>query len=153
MALLKDRIEQLRIAHMLLKVCFLLIASPHIASPHTRPQSISRLSFYTIEKAVLPIDNTKHNIKDLSNLDELFDKDMFDKVLESATPLRNQIHHIVKDNIKKAQEKQQNDYDLRHLQSNDIKVGDKVLLRNNKGNDRKGGKFTLKPSRHLPAQS
>ena len=80
-------------------------------------------------KTVLPID-IKHNTKDLSNLDETFDKDMFDTVLESATSLRNQIHHKVKDNIKNAQEKQQHDYDFRHLKSNEIKVGDKVLLRN-----------------------
>ena len=52
----------------------------------------------------MPID-IKHNAKVLSNLDEPFDKDMFDKVLKSATSLRNQIHHKVEDNIKKAQEK------------------------------------------------
>ena len=55
-------------------------------------------------EAVVPID-IKHNAKVLSNLDEPFDKDMFDKVLKSATSLRNQIHHKVGDNIKKAQEK------------------------------------------------
>ena len=69
---------------------------------------------------------------------------MLDTVLSSKTSLRNQIHHKVEDNIKKTQEKQQLDYDLRHLKSNDIKVGDKVLLRNNMRNDRKGGKFTFK---------
>ena len=53
-------------------------------------------------------------------------------------------HHKVEDNIKRAQERQQHDYDLGHLKSNDIKVGDKVLLRNNKLNDRKGSKFTFK---------
>ena len=83
----------------------------------------------------------KHNIKDLSNLDEPFDKDLLDTVLKSATSLRNQIHHKVD---KKAQEKQQHDYDLQHLKSNGIKVGYKVLLRNNKRNNRKGGKFTFK---------
>ena len=67
---------------------------------------------------------------------------MFDSVLESATSLRNQIRHKVDDNTKKAQEKQKRDH--RHLKRNDIKVGDKVLLRNNKRNDRKGGKFTFK---------
>ena len=72
-------------------------------------------------KAVLSID-IKHNTKDLSNLDEPLDKDMFDTVLESATSLRHQIHHKVEDNIKKVQEKQQHDYYLQHLKSNDIKV-------------------------------
>ena len=47
----------------------------------------------------------KHNAKDLSNLGEIFDKDIFDTVLESVTSLRNRIHHKVEDNIKKAQEK------------------------------------------------
>ena len=72
---------------------------------------------------------------------------MFDTVLESATSLRNQIHHKIEDNIKKTQEKQQHEYDLQHLKSNDIKVWDKVPLRNNgnnKRNDRKSGKFILK---------
>ena len=69
---------------------------------------------------------------------------MFDTVLESSTSLRNQIHNKVEDNIKRAQERQQHDYDLGQLKSNDIKVGDKVLLRNNKLNDRKGSKSTFK---------
>ena len=68
---------------MLLKMCFLLIASPH-----TRPQSIPRLSFNT--KAVMAID-IKHNTKDLSNLEEPFDKDIFDKVLESGTSSINKL--------------------------------------------------------------
>ena len=45
-------------------------------------------------------------------------------------------------NIKNAQEKQKNDFDRRHLSSVGIKIGDKVLVRNNKTFDRKGGKFT-----------
>ena len=97
-------------------------------------------------KAVLPID-IRHNKKYLSNLNEPFDKNMFDTVLESATSLRNQIHHKIEDNIKKTQEKQQHEYELQHLKSNDIKVWDKVPLRNNgnnKRNDRKSGKFILK---------
>ena len=63
--------------------------------------STLRLSFYTIKKTNLPIE-IKHNTKDLSNLDEPFDKDMFDTVLESAISLRNQIHHNIRDNTKKA---------------------------------------------------
>ena len=63
---------------------------------------------------------------------------MFVRVLESVSCcLRNQIHHKVEDNIKKAQEKQQHDYDLQHLKSNDVKARDKVLLENNKRNDKK----------------
>ena len=52
-------------------------------------------------KAVLLTD-IKYNSKDLSNLDEPFDKEMFVRVLESASCcLRNQIHHKVEDNIKR----------------------------------------------------
>ena len=72
-------------------------------------------------KSVLLIDIT-HNTKNLSNLDKPFDKDMFNIVLESVASLRHQIHHKVD---KKVQEKHYHDYDLRHLKSNDIKVGDK----------------------------
>ena len=80
----------------------------------------------------------------VSNFDDQFDKDMSDTVLESTTSLRNQIHHEVEDNIKKAQEKQQHDYELRRLKSNNTKAGDNVFLTNKKSNDRKCGKFTFK---------
>ena len=49
-------------------------------------------------KAVLLIE-VKYNAKDLQNLDASFDKDK----LESATFLRNQIHHKVENNFKKTQ--------------------------------------------------
>ena len=62
----------------------------------------------------------------------------------SAAAISNEIHRNAEENIKKAQEKQKYDYDLRHLISNDIQVGDRVLLRNNKRSDRKGGKFSFK---------
>ena len=47
-------------------------------------------------------------------------------------------------NIKKAEERQQHSYDLGHLKSNGIKVGDKVFLKNSKRNDRKGSKFIFR---------
>ena len=50
----------------------------------------------------------------------------------------------VEHNISQAQQKQKRDYDRRHQSSNVISVRDKVLLINNKRNDRKGGKFTFK---------
>ena len=53
-------------------------------------------------KAVFPTD-IKYNTKDFSNLEEPFDQDMFDTVLESVISLRKQIHHKVEDNIKKVQ--------------------------------------------------
>ena len=114
----------------------------HCVTTHASTKYSSFELLYN-RKAVLQID-IKHNAKNLSNLDEPFDKYMFDTVLKSTTSLGNQIHHKVEDNIKKTQKKQKHGYDLRHLNSNDIKVGDKVLPRNNKRNDRKGDKFTFK---------
>ena len=86
-------------------------------------------------KAVLPID-INHNTKDVSNLAEPFGTDMFDTVHESATSFTIKL----KLTSKRQRKKQQHDYDLRHLKS---KAGDRALLRNNKRNDRKGGKFTF----------
>ena len=114
----------------------------HCVTTHASTKYSSFELLYN-RKAVLQID-IKHNTKNLWNLDEPFDKYMFDTVLKSTTSLKNQVHHKVEDNIKKAQKKQKHGYDLRHLNSNDIKVGDKVLPRNNKRNDRKGDKFTFK---------
>ena len=67
---------------------------------------------------------------------------MFEAVLTSTCTTRKEIHKTASINIKKAQEKQKRDFDRRHLSKIDIKVGDKVLLKNNKRSDRKGGKFT-----------
>ena len=71
-------------------------------------------------------------------MDEPFDKETFDAVLASATRIRQDIHNDASININKAQKKQKKDFDRRHLSASGIKVGDNVLLRNNKQNDRKG---------------
>ena len=88
---------------------------------------------------VLPID-IKHNLDEPLDPDEPFNKGMFYAVL--ASEIRNEIHSETGENIKKAQKKQNSDYDRRHLTSNDINVGDAVLLK--KRNDRKGWKFSFK---------
>ena len=46
-------------------------------------------------------------------------------------------------NIRKAQDKQKKDFDRRHLSNSEIKVGDLILLSNNKRKDRKGGKSSF----------
>ena len=74
----------------------------HCVTTHASTK-YSPLELLYHRKAVLLID-IKDNTKGLSNLGEPFDKDMFDTVLESATSLRNQIHHNVEDNIKKHRE-------------------------------------------------
>ena len=95
---------------------------------------------------VLPID-IKHNLPNAENRDpdDPFDMEMFDSVLASAITIREEIHEEASENIEKAQKKQKTNYDNRHQSSStDICVGDEVLLRNNKRNDRKGGKFCFK---------
>ena len=46
-------------------------------------------------------------------------------------------------NIRKAQDKQKKDLDRHHLSNSEMKVGDLILLSNNKRKDRKGGKFSF----------
>ena len=60
--------------------------------------------------------------------------------------MRGEVHRQAGENIKRAQKKQQSDYESRNISSvsNDIYMGTEVLLRNNKHKDRKGGKFTFK---------
>jgi hypothetical protein len=96
-------------------------------------------------KPILPID-VKHDHSATKALDpnEPFDMDTFQAVLDSTSAIREKIFTKVEQNISQAQQKQKRDYDRRHQSSNVISVGDKVLLKNNKRNDRKGGKFTFK---------
>lgn len=94
----------------------------------------------------MPID-VKHNLPNAENRDsdDPFDMEMFDSVLASAITIREEIHEEASENIEKAQKKQKTNYDNRHQSfSIDICVGDEVLLRYNKRNDRKGGKFCFK---------
>ena len=92
---------------------------------------------------MLPI-NVKYRLSstEISKCDEPFDKDIFDAVLASCENIFLQAG----ENIKRAQKKQQRDYAKRNISSvsNDICIGAQVLLRNNKRNDRKGGKFCFK---------
>ena len=72
--------------------------------------------------------------------------DIFDPVLASCNVIREQVYKQAGANIKRAEEKQQRDYAKRNISSvsNDICIGAQVLLRNNKRNDQKGGKFCFK---------
>ena len=53
--------------------------------------------------------------------------------------IRDEVHEDASRNISKAQEKQKWDYNRRHSLPCPIKVGDNVLLKNNKKEYRKGG--------------
>ena len=90
---------------------------------------------------ILPVD-VKYNPSSTTTPDEPYDMEMSEAVLTAATAMREEVQNQVSANIKKAQEKQKNDFNSRHLSSVGIKIGDKVLVRNNKMFDRKGGKFT-----------
>ena len=72
-----------------------------------------------------------------------FDKETFDAVLTTAISMRANIYQAAGENICSAQEKQRRDYNRRHQVPNKIKVGEKVLLKNKKRMDRKGGKGNL----------
>ena len=69
----------------------------------------------------------------------------FQAVLHSAASIREATHHQASLNIKKAQVKQQKDYNNWYRTPEAaLPVGSKVLLENQKRKDRKGGKFTYK---------
>ena len=75
------------------------------------------------------------------NETEVFDEETFEAILVSATRIRGEIHESATINIRKAQDKQKKGFDRHHLSNSEIKVGDLILLLNNKRKDRKGGKF------------
>ena len=83
---------------------------------------------------VLPID-VKHNLPPCGEGQDPFDKE----TLDAALKIREAATDEVAENIKKAQKKQKQDFDRRHLSGPGIRVGDAVLLRNNRRNDRNGG--------------
>ena len=72
-----------------------------------------------------------------------FNKETTAAVLTTAISMRANIHQTAGENICLAQEKQsrdKNDYQV----ANKIKVGQKVLLKNQRRMDREGGKFSFK---------
>ena len=73
-----------------------------------------------------------------------FGKETFDDVLTSAISMRANIYQIAAENIYSVQERQRRDYSRRHQVPNKIKVGQKVLLKNQRRMGRKGGKFSFK---------
>ena len=94
---------------------------------------------------VLPID-IKYNLNSASvGAESDFDLDTFNSILSATLSLRDEKHKEASKNIKKAQEKQQKDYNRRHtVPSSIIKPKDEVLLKDQRRIDRKGGKFSFK---------
>ena len=93
---------------------------------------------------ILPIDLKYDLDSELSNPNIPFDIEGFQAILSSILDLRQEHHDQAGENIAKAQKKQQRDYNLRHSQPTTLSINDKVWLKNQKREDRKGGKFTFK---------
>ena len=74
---------------------------------------------------------------------KVFDEETIEDMSVFARRMRGEIYQFVTSNITKAQDKQKKDFDRSYLSNNKIKVGDLILLRNNKKNDRKVGKFSF----------
>ena len=97
--------------------------------------------------STLPIDIKYNLVKESydNTVDEPYDYETFRAVLNSSSKIREVTHGKASQNIKKAQEKQQKDYNKRHsTPPSTLPIGSKVLLQNLKRQDRKGGKFTYK---------
>lgn len=96
----------------------------------------------------LPIDVKYDLIKeptDGGDGDDPYDFEMFRELLASSSKLREATHDDANENIKKAQQKQQKDYNKRHCKpESTVPINSKVLLQNLKRQDRKGGKFKYK---------
>ena len=97
---------------------------------------------------ILPID-IKYDLID-NNADKEpesnpYDITTFQAVLELAALIREATNEKTSQNIKKAQAKHQKDYDNRHSTiSTTLSIGSKVLLQNQRRQDRNGGKFSNK---------
>ena len=65
-------------------------------------------------------------------------------MLTTANSMRANIHQTAGENICSTQEKQRRDYNRRHQVLNKIKMGQKVLLKDQKRMNRKGGKLSFK---------
>lgn len=77
--------------------------------------------------------------------DELFDEESFWEVLRFTDALRVKVHDAVLENIRKAQEEQKLQYNMKHLTGSDFHVGQSVLLVNSRREERKGGKLEEMP--------
>lgn len=95
---------------------------------------------------VLPID-IKYSLNgtdETSENDQPFNMEVFNAILSSTLSLREEAHQEASKNIAKAQEKQQKHYNRRHTVPTSLKIKDKVWLKNQRRQDRKGGKFSYK---------
>ena len=88
----------------------------------------------------LPIDIKYNLVKESydNTVDDPYDYETFRAVLNSSSKIREVTQDKASQNIKKAQEKQQKDYNKRHsTPPSTLPIGSKVLLQNLKRQDRK----------------
>ena len=116
----------------------------HWVSKHNSTK-FSLFFFMYNREPTLPID-VKYCLIGIegNEIEHPFEKETFDTVLTSAISMRANIHKTAGENICSAQEKQRRDYNRRRQVPNKIKVAQKVLLKNQRRFDRKGGKFSFK---------
>ena len=110
---------------------------------HHESRHSSTLILIYNRDTVLPIDIKFSLAEREVNETEAFDEETFEAILTFSTRIRGEIHQSTTSNIRKAQDKQKKDFNRRNLSNSEIKVGDHILLRNNKRKDRKGGKFSF----------
>ena len=88
----------------------------------------------------------RYSLRNAENWDRdgPFNLNIFDSLLVFAITIRKEIHENVSENIQKSEKNQTTNYD-KPLQpsTTNICLGDEVLQKNNKQNDRKGVKFCL----------
>ena len=89
----------------------------------------------------LPVD-VAYNLKTVQPMDE-FDEQYVTHVVDVMTSIRSAIDEEASTAITKAQLRQKEAYDKRHILSTIYKSGDKVLIKNLRRADRKGGKSSL----------
>ena len=77
------------------------------------------------------------------NETEGFDRETFVKFLQPLYVYVGEIYESITSNIRKVQEKQKKVFDQRNLSNNEVKTGAFILLRNDKGKARNGGKFSF----------
>ena len=110
---------------------------------HHESRHSSTLILIYNRDTVLPIDIKFSLAEREVNETEVFDEETFEAILTFSTRIRREIHQSTTSNIRKAQDKQKKDFNRRNLSNSEIKVGDHILLRNNRRKDRKGGKFSF----------
>ena len=108
----------------------------------------SPFSLFYQREAVLPID-LDCNLIDFSDDNALSNDDSSNKKIISETfhamnKMKNELFDEAYQNIEKSQKRQKLDYNRRIAPNYEIRINKKVLLRNSRRDDRKGGKL-VKP--------